>query len=287
MRPIRSLLFAPANRPELLRKFPRFAADAVAIDLEDGTPNAEKESAREALPEIVGYLRAQGLQSQIFVRTNAPGSKYVEQDLNVALTTSVDGIMMPKLETAAELERFDAALTAAEKRGSRPVALIGMIETARGVVHVESFGAKPNSHLAALAFGAEDFITDISGRRTPEGLEVLYARSRVLVAARAGGLEALDQVFVDIRDDEAFLRDAEMGRQLGYGGKMCLVPRQIEIANAVFSPSTEEIDRSRRLISAYSDAQAEGRGTIEFEGTMVDEPLLKRARAILQLAGIL
>jgi citrate lyase subunit beta/citryl-CoA lyase len=112
----------------------------------------------------------------------------------------------------------------------------------------------------------------------------LYARSRVVLAARAAGLEAVDQVFVNIRDDEAFRRDAEMGRQLGYGGKMCVVPRQMVIANEVFSPSPDEIDRSRRLIQAYEAAQAAGRGAIDFEGGMVDEPLLRRAQAIVQLA---
>jgi citrate lyase subunit beta/citryl-CoA lyase len=107
----------------------------------------------------------------------------------------------------------------------------------------------------------------------------------VVLAARFGGLQALDQVFTNIRDDEGFRRDAELGRQLGYSGKLCITPRQIEIANEVFSPSAEEIDRSRRLIQAYEAAQAQGRGVIEFEGGMIDEPVLKRARAILQLSG--
>jgi citrate lyase subunit beta/citryl-CoA lyase len=138
---------------------------------------------------------------------------------------------------------------------------------------------------SALAFGAEDFITSIGGRRTPEGLEVLYARSRVVLAAGLCGLQALDQVFTAIRDDAAFRRDAEAGRQLGYGGKLCITPRQVEMSNEVFSPSAEEIDRSRRLVHAYEAAQLDGRGVIEFEGSMVDEPLLKRARAVLELAG--
>ena len=198
IRLIRSLLFAPANRHDLLKKLPRYPADAVAIDLEDGTPENEKPAARDGLQDIVAHLRQQHLR-------------------------------------------------------------------------------------AGLAFGAEDFITDIGGRRTPEGLEVIYARSRVILAARLAGLQALDQVFTAVRDDDAFRRDAEVGRQLGYGGKMCITPRQVEIANEVFSPSAEEVDRSRRLIQAYEAAQSEGRGTIEFEGNMVDEPLLKRARAVLQL----
>jgi citrate lyase subunit beta/citryl-CoA lyase len=274
MRLIRSLLFAPANRQDLLKKFPNYPADAVAIDLEDGTPESEKANARDHLRDIVAYLRDQKLKAMLFVRTNGTRSHHIKADMAAALRASVDGIIVPKLETASDLQMFEASMH-----------VIGIIETARGVANVEVL-ADQQSPLSALAFGAEDFITDIAGRRTPEGIEVLYARSRVVLAARIGGLQAVDQVFTAIRDDEAFRRDAEVGRQLGYGGKMCITPRQVDMANEVFSPSAEEVDRSRRLIEAYEAAQSGGRGVIEFEGSMVDEPLLKRARLVLQLAGL-
>jgi citrate lyase subunit beta/citryl-CoA lyase len=288
VRLIRSLLFAPANRHDLVKKFLRYPADAFAVDLEDGTPEAEKVEARRQLPAIVSFLRRQGLKAQLFVRANAPRSRHVEADLDAALHVDVDGVMMPKLEDVSELEMIAVKLSHAEGSGgsgARRLHLIGVIETARGVANVERLAIAQDAHLAALAFGAEDFITDVSGRRTPEGLEVLYARSRVILAATVAGVQALDQVFVNIRDDESFRRDAQQGRQLGYGGKMCVTPRQVEIANSVFSPSAEEVIRSRRLIEVYEKAQEEGRGTIEFEGGMIDEPLLKRARAILQLAA--
>ena len=273
MRLIRSLLFAPANRHELLKKFLKYAADAVAIDLEDGTPENEKQAARDRLPEIVAYLRKHGLKAMLFVRTNGPRSQHIRSDIAVAMNASVDGLIVPKVEKAVDLQMFETSLP-----------IIGIIETARGVAGVETLVQQETQRLAGLAFGAEDFITDLGGRRTIEGLEVLYARSRVILAAKLAGLQVLDQVVTAIRNDAAFRRDAEFGRQLGYGGKMCITPRQIEIANEVFSPSTEEVDRSRRLIQEYEAAQAEGRGAIEFEGSMVDEPLLKRARAVLQLA---
>jgi citrate lyase subunit beta/citryl-CoA lyase len=282
MRPIRSLLFAPANRHDLIRKFPRYAADAFAIDLEDGTPEAEKDSARREMPQIVGFLRDAGLRAQIFVRTNSPRSSHVLADLAAAAGTQIDGLLVPKVETAADLDIFTATLRDAEKRSGHTMHTIGLIETTRGVVNVETLAANTSGRLAALAFGAEDFITDIGGRRTPAGLEVLYARSRVVLAASAAGIPALDQVFVSLRDDEGFRRDAELGRELGYGGKMCVIPRQIEIANSIFSPSADEIDRSRRLVEAYESAKAQGRGVVEFEGSMIDEPMLKRARAIVE-----
>jgi citrate lyase subunit beta/citryl-CoA lyase len=281
MRPIRSLLFAPGNRPDLIGKFPRYPADAVAIDLEDAVPEAEKDDARRALPAIVASLRAGNLKAPLFVRTNGPGSRHAKEDLAAALDLAIDGIMMPKLESVADLDEFASAI----RRCGRDVQLLGVIETARGVVNAETLAAH-HSPLTGLAFGAEDFITDLGGLRTPEGLEVLYARSRIVLAARAAGLQALDQVFVSLRDDDAFRRDAEMGRRLGFSGKMCITPRQVEAANLVFSPSAEDIERARRLLEAYESAKGGGRGVFEFEGAMVDEPILKRARGILELAGM-
>jgi citrate lyase subunit beta/citryl-CoA lyase len=131
----------------------------------------------------------------------------------------------------------------------------------------------------ALAFGAEDFITEMGGRRTPDGREVLFARSEVVLAARLRELIALDQVVVEVRDDTRFEADARAARDLGYDGKLCLTPRQVEQANAVFSPTAEELDHARRLIAAFEDAKT---GAIDFEGRMVDEPMVKRARKLLQ-----
>jgi citrate lyase subunit beta/citryl-CoA lyase len=285
MQPIRSLLFAPANRPDLIHKFVRYQCDAFAIDLEDGTPLAEKAAARGGLATAVASLREQRLQGLLFVRVNDPSSPLLDADLTAVLGVDIDGIMVPKLSSLPDLRRLDAALASAGGRQPRGMMLIGLIETAAGVLNVETLTAAEHSHLSAVAFGAEDFVTDIGGMRTAQGLEVLYARSRVVLAARAAGLIALDQVFVDIRDEEGFRRDAQAGRQLGYSGKMCVTPRQAAIANEVFAPSPAEVDRSRRLIQAYEQAKAEGRGTIEFEGGMVDEPLLRRAEAMVAFAG--
>jgi citrate lyase subunit beta/citryl-CoA lyase len=270
MRPIRSLLFAPANQPELVRKFLKYRAGVFAIDLEDSTPEAEKVSARRALPALVAYLRGGGLKGQLFVRINPPRSPFAEDDIAAAGAIDIDGIILPKLEDAEDLQSVAT---------TRPI--IGIIETAAGLVNAEATAARCKAQLCALAFGAEDFITGLGGRRTAGGLEVLYARSRVLSAARAAGIAALDQVFVHIRDDAGFRQDAEFGRQLGYDGKMCLTPRQAEIANEVFSPTAAEIERSRRLVQAHQAAKAEGRGVTIFEGEMIDEPLLKRAQTIL------
>ena len=134
-------------------------------------------------------------------------------------------------------------------------------------------------------FGAEDFAVDMGARRTQAGGEVLYARSRVVLAAKAAGVPAIDQAVVHLRDDEQFRRDATSGRDLGYDGKICLLPRQVELANALFGPSEAEIDHARRLIAAYEAAKAAGRGAIDFEGRMVDEPVFKHAQGVVAAAA--
>lgn len=282
---IRSLLFAPANRPDLVAKLPRSGADAVAIDLEDGTPEQEKTAARLGLTAAVSGLRDRGMPGLVLVRTNGPSSPHAPADLEAALGAGVDGLVIPKLTAAAELQPIAAALDRASRPADRrPPILIGLVETVAGVVNAHAL-AVGCSRLDALAFGAEDFISDIGGRRTPEGREVLYARSRVVLAAKAAGLAALDQVVIDIRDDERFRRDGVEGRSLGYTGKMCLLPRQVALANEIFTPDRDEIDWSRRLVAAAESARAAGRGVIEFEGRMVDPPLVRRARAVLELAA--
>lgn len=283
MNQIRSFLFAPANQPERLRKFLRIPADCFVIDLEDGTPEAEKEAARNALPEIVAYLRGEGLQGLLFVRVNEPRSPHTKADLRAAFATDIDGIVVPKIEQLDELQAIASALTIAQFSSARELSIIGGIESMRGVVNVFEL-ANNVKHLSALYFGAEDYITDIDGRRSAAGLEVLYARSQTVLAAKVAGIQALDQAVVEIRDDQRYTDCGAQGRDLGYSGKICLLPRQVELANELFAPTPDEIERSRRLIKASESAALLGQGAIDFEGRMVDGPLLKRAQSIVALA---
>lgn len=283
MDPIRSFLFAPANQPERLKKFPRIAADCFVIDLEDGTPEAKKDAARAALPDIVAWLRAQDLRGLLFVRVNEPRSPHLKADLRAAFAADIDGIVVPKMERVDDMLPIASAVTMAQLGSARELAIIGGIESMRGAINVFEL-ADGVEHLAAIYFGAEDYITDIDGRRTAVGLEVLYARSRTVLAAKAAGIQALDQAVIEIRDDERFRACAAQGRDLGYNGKICLLPRQVELANDIFAPAADEVERSRRLIAAAESAAALGQGAIEFEGRMIDGPLLKRAQGIVALA---
>ncbi len=278
----RSLFFAPANRPDLVAKFPRFRADCCVIDLEDGTPAGEKVRAREMLRETVLQVRAAGLQGLLAVRVNVPASPHYLADIEAAFASEVDGVVIPKLESTQQafpavhaIRRLDV-----ERPRARPRTVIGGIESVMGVLRVAEICAG-TPHMDALYFGAEDYAADIGGRRTPRGDEVYMARSMVVMASRAHGIAAIDQAVVDIRNDALFLEDAGRGRDLGYDGKICVTPGQVKLAHQAFSPSDQEREYARRLVTAYEGATARGIGTIDFEGRMIDGPLLKRALAVL------
>lgn len=279
---IRSLFFAPGNRPDLVVKFPRFGADCCVIDLEDGTPPGEKARAREMLRDTVAQVRAAGLRGMLTVRVNVPASPHYLADLEAAFACDVDGVVIPKLEDVEQafpavhwIRRLDA-----EAPRSRPRTIVGGIESVLGVLKAAELCAR-TPHMDSVYFGAEDYAADIGGRRTPRGDEVYTARSMVVMAARAHGIAALDQAVVDIRNDALFLEDAARGRDLGYEGKICVTPGQVKLSHQAFSPTAAERDYAQRLVAAYEDATARGIGTIDFEGRMIDGPLLKRAQAVL------
>lgn len=278
----RSFLLAPANRLDLLAKFARAAADCSVIDLEDGTPSADKEAARASLPAAVAAVRDGGYRGLLTVRVNEPSSPGYLEDLAAAFACDIDGVVIPKLEEPGPLwpaHHHIARLCAKfPKRSARFV--IGGIESVRGVQNAAAV-CRPDLGVRAVYFGAEDFAASMAGRRTRKGAEVHAARSLVVMAARAADIAAIDQVVVDIRDSELFVADAGEGLDLGYDGKTCVTPGQVKLAHQVFSPSADERDFARRLIAAYEAALARNVGVIEFEGKMVDGPLLKRARVVV------
>lgn len=279
---IRSLLFAPANRPDLVAKLHRFRADCSVIDLEDGTPDDEKVAARAALRETVRQAREAGLSGMLAVRVNVPAPPHYLADLEAAFACDIDAVVIPKLEQPQQafpaihwIEQLDAS-----QPRRAPRTIIGGIESVRGVLNAVKICDETRCQ-SAVYFGAEDFAADIGGRRSPKGDEVATARGWVVMAARAAGLVAIDQAVLDIRDDALFGQDASLGRDMGYQGKICVAPAQVALSHAAFSPTPEERAYAQRLVAAYEAATARGIGTIDFEGKMVDGPLLKRSQAVL------
>jgi len=275
----RSVLFAPANRPELTVKLPRRGPDAVVLDLEDAVPEAAKDDARAMARAAVPHLASVDGGPAVLVRVNGVHTRWFEGDLDGALTEGVTAIVVPKVESADDVMAVRVAL---DDRGWGSVALVAGIETALGVADARTVLA---AGVEAAYFGAEDFVADMGGVRTNTNGEVATARAQFAVAARLAGVIALDMVVVDLADHDRFVAEAGEARALGYGGKLCIHPGQVPLANAAFVPSAEEIDRARRLLVAYDASVAEGVAAIAFEGQMVDAPLARRARQVLEADG--
>ena len=275
---LRSLLFAPASRPDVLAKLPRTGPDGVVIDLEDAVPAEAKAAARPHARAAGTELATAHPDMAVYVRVNAVPTEWFAHDVADGVAPEISGIVVPKLESPHQIETVVDAL---ERAGLGHLHIFAGIETAQGVESARELFRSP---VRVAYFGAEDYIADMGGVRTPEGTEVLYARSRVALAARLGGVFALDQVVTALDDEEHFLADAAQGRALGFAGKLCIHPAQVALAHRAFSPSPEELDRARRLLAAYDEATARGEAAIAFEGQMVDEPLARHARAVLAAA---
>ena len=274
-RRLRSLLFAPAVRPDLLRKMPRTGADAIVIDLEDATPPEAKDTGRAEMRSAVADLAG---QLPVLVRVNDDTTPWHDDDLDSLPTEGLAGIVVPKIETIAGLDSLAERLTA---RGL-DMSVIGGVETALGVADARSLLA--HDVISAGYFGAEDFIADLGGVRTASNDEVAYARAQIALAGRLADVTVIDQIVADFTDDDRCRRECLEARAMGYGGKLCIHPSQVSIANAAFLPSSEEIDRARRLLEAYDDAKAQGVASVAFEGQMVDEPVARQARRVLAQA---
>ena len=275
---MRTLLFAPAGRPDLVAKLPRSQPDAVVLDLEDAVPATQKDSVRATLAGLVDRLRTDAPELATYVRVNALETPWFDADVD-ALPAGLAGVVVPKLEAREQLARVTAAL---RRVGHVGLPVIAGVETARGVLDVRDLLGGP---VTAAYFGAEDYIADLGGVRSAGSQEVLYARSRVALACRVAGVLALDQVVVDIHDAEAFRADAAQGRALGYRGKLCIHPSQVALAREAFTPSDEEVAAAHELLAEADRAAADGRGVIVVDGAMVDEPMLRVARDTLARAG--
>jgi len=274
---LRSLLFAPAVRPDFVAKLADRGADAVVIDCEDATPPDSKAegraNARAAIPGLAG-------RCQVMVRVNAVATEWFADDVAGGLTAELAAVVVPKVETMPGVERIAEALDAA---GFTELGVLAGIETALGVADARPLLAHPR--IVAAYFGAEDFIADMGGVRTQGNHEVTFARQAVALAGRLAGIPVLDQVVADFRDDARFVAEAAEARAIGYAGKLCIHPSQVSLANAAWTPTPEEVERARRLLAAYDEAIGRGVAAIDFEGQMVDEPLAAQARRVITLAG--
>ncbi len=270
----RSLLFSPGDRPELMRKAPAADPDVVVFDLEDAVAPARKAEGRDA---VAAVLTDPGFDPdcEVCVRVNA-ATDDAAADLDAVLSGDprLDAVMLPKAGAARDVEALADLLS--DRGAELPV--VALCESAAGVLHAEAIAAADATD--AVAFGAEDLAADVGATRTPEGREVLYAREHVVLAAAAAGVDAIDTVYTDIEDGEGLRAEIEFAMQLGYDGKMCIHPDQVEVVNGAFTPDGDRIDWARRVLEAAAEAAAEGRGVFAVDGEMVDAPLVAQAERV-------
>lgn len=282
---LRSLLFVPGHRHEMIAKAAASGADAIIMDLEDGVAPAEKPAARRAVAAALDGPLPDRLV--VFVRLNSTGSGRLDDDVREALRARADGVCLPKCESPADVRAVAARLLAAEDRLALPrgrLRMLALVETARGVIASAAI-ARESRRVYGLVFGAEDFTADTGMPRTREGTELAAARTAVSLAAHAAGVDAIDGIFADFRDADGLAHDTMEARRLGYTGKTLIHPAQIPPVHRMFAPGPDEITKARRIVEAFERGEAAGSGIVVVDGAMVDRPVVLRAQRVLALAA--
>lgn len=283
----RSMLFLPGNNPNMLINGNCLGADAIIFDLEDAVAPAEKDAARILVRNTMRYLDFRGCET--IVRINSIDTPYWQLDLDTVLPCQPNLILLPKTGSAADVLAADAYMTELEEKlGLVPntVGLMPLIETAMGVENAFSI-ASATKRVKALFLGAEDLTADLQCKRTKEGREIEYARTRLVVAARAAGVDVYDTPFTDVNDDEGIWTDARLAKALGFTGKASISPRHVEVINSVFSPTEKEIDYAYEVLDAIETAKRQGKGAIALHGKMIDAPIVARAQRTIDMAKAL
>jgi citrate lyase subunit beta-like protein len=280
----RALLYMPGDDRHKIEKAATLGADCLCMDLEDGVALNKKADARDV---IAGAMRELDFgASERCIRVNGVGSGLESDDLAAALSARPDTIVLPKVETAEQAEWVSREIESYELAHALPVGGIRLlvdVETAAGILNLkEVAGASPR--LEAIIFGGEDFAASIGATRTPEAIELLYARQAVVTACAAYGLQAIDIVTIDFKDLDSLRKEAEFGAQLGFSGKQIIHPAQVEPVQTAFTPSDEAVAHAGRLVALFEASQAEGVGAFALDGRMIDMPLVKNARQVLERA---
>ena len=281
---IRSALFVPAIRPDMIDKARGLKVDALVLDLEDSVPEASKEQARGNARDAIASLSAPS--RQLWVRVNNTYSLLTRDDVRAVVGEHLDGIMLPKADRPEQVLYLEALLRDAEEAAgleAGKLRLILVIESAAGLLKTVDT-VKASKRTLAVQLGAEDYATDLGIERTLDGSELAYPRSVIAVAARAAKVLALDTVYPAIGDEAGLVREAQAARALGYKGKFAIHPGQIEPINRVFTPPPEQVERARKIIAAYDGVVEKGLGAVQVDGQMVDAPVAQRARDLVALA---
>ena len=280
----RALLYMPGDDRRKIEKSATLGVDCICMDMEDGVAISHKTEARAVVAQAMKDIDFG--TSERCIRINSFGSGFEKFDLAAAIATNPDAIVLPKVETAAQVKSISDYIEMYELSSKMNIGSIRMLvglETAKGILNLKEI-AEADKRLDAIIFGAEDYAASIGATRTKQATEVLYARSAVVNVCAANELQAIDMVYIDFRDVEGLRLEAEQGAGLGFGGKQIIHPNQVEPVQEAFTPSAEAIEYAQRVVAAFSASQKEGKGAFALDGKMIDMPLLKNAQKVLSRA---
>ena len=280
----RSMLFLPGNNPNMLINAGSLGADAVIFDLEDAVSPLEKDAARVLVRNTMKYMDLSG--KEVIVRINSVDTDFWKEDIDTILPEKPSLILLPKASCPEDVVLVDEYITKVEKDlglESGSVGLMPLIETALGVEN-SFLIASSTKRVKALFLGAEDLTADLQCKRTKMGREIEYARTRIVVASRAAGVDAYDTPFTDVNDDEGIVEDSRLAKALGFSGKASISPRHVDVINEVFSPTFAEIEYAYEVMDAIALAKKQGKGAIALRGKMIDAPIVARAERTIAAA---
>ena len=280
----RSMLFVPGSNAAMLSNSFIYKPDSIMFDLEDAVALKEKDSARLLVAHALQHPLYQEIET--VVRVNPLDSEFGLLDLNAVVRAGVDVVRMPKTETAQDVVDMDNAITDIEKACGREVGstkMLAAIVSPLGITQANQI-ATASERLIGIALGAEDYVRNLKTERSPEGIELLFARCSILQAARAAGIQAFDTVYSNANNEEGFLKEAALIKQLGFDGKSLINPRQIELLHNLFAPTQKDVDQAKRIIEAAEEAEKQGSGVVSLNGKMIDAPIIDRAKLVLERA---
>jgi citrate lyase subunit beta / citryl-CoA lyase len=274
----RSLLFIPANTPSMLQNADIFDADSVIFDLEDAVLYLEKDAARNLLKSYLDIQLPNTIER--IIRINGLDTQFSELDLKLLVSDEIDTIMLPKA-TFNDVTYLSKVLDQIEieKKMKKSIQIIPIIERAVSLYDLRDLAQ--HERVTGLLLGAEDLSTDLEIKRTKEGFEILHARSMIIYAAKAYGIDAIDTPFVHTKDEEGLIQDTTFAHSLGMNAKACIHPNQIEIVNQILSPSEDEIEQALKIVNAATENL---RGAFTLDGQMIDRPIIERAKKLLKKA---
>ena len=276
-------MFIPGNNPSMMQDAYIYHPDSIMLDLEDSVTMAEKDAARMLVHNALKTIDYGNIER--VVRINPLNTPYGKKDVEAVVKGGVDVIRMPKTETADEVREVEAEIERVEKELGcvGRTQIMAAIESALGIVNAYDI-ATASKRMMGIALGAEDYSANLKTQRTKEGTELQLARETIVVAARAAGIDALDTVFSNLNDMEAFRNEVELIKRMGFDGKSIINPLQIEIINEVFAPKEKDIEKARTILAAIKEAAEKGSGVIAVNGKMVDRPVVIRAQRTIDLA---